>query len=65
VAQKGTQKGTQVPDESERHDESIPQAARRGQWWATPVVILGSVATVVWVVAGLITGALLLIWWLL
>jgi hypothetical protein len=53
-----------VTEESERHDEPVAEAARRGQWWATPFVILGSVATVVWLVAGLITGALLLIWWL-
>jgi hypothetical protein len=58
------QRTTQASDESERHDEPVAEAARRGQWWGTPFVVLGSVAAVVWVVAGLITGALLLIWWL-
>jgi hypothetical protein len=53
-----------VRDESGRLDEPVGEAARRGQWWATPLVILGSVATIVWVVAGLLTAALLLIWWL-
>ena len=47
-----------------RPDEPIGEATRRGQWWATPLVVLGSVATVVWVAAGLLTAALLLIWWL-
>ena len=58
------QRTTQASDESDRHDEPVAEAARRGQWWGTPFVVLGSVAAVVWVVAGLITGALLLIWWL-
>jgi hypothetical protein len=53
-----------VDEEAVRRDEPVGEAARRGQWWATPFVILGSVATVVWVVAAVITGALLLIWWL-
>ena len=53
-----------VDQEAVRQDESVGEAARRGQWWATPFVILGSVATVVWVVAGIITAVLLLIWWL-
>jgi hypothetical protein len=52
-------------DESARRGEPVGEAVRRGQWWATPLVVLGSVATVVWVVAGIITAALLLIWWLL
>ena len=47
-----------------RRDEPIGEATRRGQWWATSLVVLGSVATVVWVAAGLLTAALLLIWWL-
>jgi hypothetical protein len=54
-----------VDQEAVRQDEPVAEAARRGQWWATPFVILGSVAAVVWIVAGIITGALLLIWWLL
>ena len=53
-----------VDDEALRRDEPIPEAARRGQWWATPFVVLGSVATLVWTVAGIVTLALLLIWWL-
>ena len=53
-----------VDEEALRRDEPVAEATRRGQWWATPLVILGSVATVVWVVAGLLTLALLLIWWL-
>jgi hypothetical protein len=51
-------------DEPGRLDEPVGEATRRGQWWATPLVVLGSVATVVWVAAGLLTAALLLIWWL-
>lgn len=53
-----------VDEESLRRDEPIPEATRRGQWWATPFVILGSVAGLVWTVAGLVTLAVLLIWWL-
>jgi hypothetical protein len=53
-----------VDEEALRRDEPVAEAARRGQWWATPLVILGSVATVVWVVAGVLTAALLLVWWL-
>jgi hypothetical protein len=52
-------------DKSARRDEPVGEAVRRGQWWATPLVVLGSVATVVWIVAGAITAGLLLIWWLL
>ena len=51
-------------DEPGRLDEPVGEATRRGQWWATPLVVLGSVATVVWVAAGLLTAALLLTWWL-
>lgn len=51
--------------ESARRSEPVGEAVRRGQWWATPLVVLGSVATVVWAVAGIVTGVLLLIWWLL
>ena len=53
-----------VRDEPGRLDEPIAHATRRGQWWATPLVVLGSVATVVWVVAGILTAAMLLVWWL-
>jgi hypothetical protein len=52
-------------DESARRSERVGEAVRRGQWWATPLVVLGSVATVVWVVAGILTAALLVVWWLL
>jgi hypothetical protein len=52
-----------VDEEALRRDEPVAGAVRRGQWWATPLVILGSVATVVWVVAGVLTAALLVIWW--
>ena len=51
-------------DESARRDEPVGEAVRRGQWWATPLVVLGSVATVVWVAAGILTAALLVVWWL-
>jgi hypothetical protein len=51
--------------ESERRGEPVGEAVRRGQWWATPLVIFGGVATIVWVVAGTVTAGLLLIWWLL
>jgi hypothetical protein len=59
-----TQRSRHVSGESDRRDEPVAEAARRGQWWGTPFVVLGSVATVVWLVAGLIAGGLLLIWWL-
>jgi hypothetical protein len=52
-------------DESARRDEPVGEAVRRGQWWATPLVVLGSVATVVWIAAGILTAALLIVWWLL
>jgi len=52
-------------DSARQGDEPVGEAVRRGQWWATPLVILGSVAGVVWIVAGTITAGLLLIWWLL
>jgi hypothetical protein len=51
-------------DESAR-SEPVGEAVRRGQWWATPLVVLGSVATVVWIAAGILTAALLIVWWLL
>jgi hypothetical protein len=57
-------RGTAPRDEPGRLDEPVGEAARRGQWWVTPFVVLGSVATVVWVAAGLVTAAVLLIWWL-
>jgi hypothetical protein len=52
-------------DESARRGEPVGEAVRRGQWWATPLVVLGSVATVVWIAAGILTAALLIVWWLL
>ena len=52
-------------DESARRDEPVGEAVRRGEWWATPLVVLGSVATVVWIAAGILTAALLVVWWLL
>ena len=55
----------QSRDEPARRGEPVGEAVRRGQWWATPLVILASVATLVWVVAGIVTAGLLLLWWLL
>jgi hypothetical protein len=52
-------------EESARKGEPVGEAVRRGQWWATPLVVLGSVATVVWAAAGILTAALLIVWWLL
>lgn len=59
-----TPRGASPRDEPGRLDEPVGEAARRGQWWATPFVVLGSVATTVWVVAAAVTAALLLVWWL-
>lgn len=56
--------GDDASPESERVGEPVGEAARRGQWWATPLVVLGSVAAVVWVAAGALAAVLLLIWWL-
>jgi hypothetical protein len=52
-------------DESARRGESVGEAVRRGQWWATPLVVLASVAAVVWIAAGILTAVLLIVWWLL
>jgi hypothetical protein len=37
----------------------------RGKAARTPFVALATVATLVWLVAGLVTAAVLLLWWLL
>jgi hypothetical protein len=46
---------------------AVEQEARtvsRGRASRTPFVVLGSVATVVWLAAGLIVLAAILVWWL-
>jgi hypothetical protein len=45
--------------------ESETRAVARGKLTRTPFVALATVATVVWLTAGLVTAAVLLIWWLL
>jgi hypothetical protein len=52
------------PPEEERpaSPESEVRTVARGKATRTPFVALASVATVVWLVAGLITAAVLLIW---
>jgi hypothetical protein len=44
--------------------ESEARAVARGKAGRTPFVALATVATVVWLTAGLVTAAVLLIWWL-
>ena len=40
------------------------EALTRGRAASTPFVLLGSVALTIWAVVGLVTAALLLVWWL-
>ena len=55
---------------SDARDERLPatdsteEAVARGRASETPFVLLGSVATMIWLVLGLVVAAALLVWWL-
>jgi len=55
---------------SDARDERVPatdsteEAVARGRASETPFVLLGRVATVIWLVGGLVVAAALLVWWL-
>ena len=55
---------------SDARDERVPatdsteEAVARGRASETPFVLLGRVATVIWLVGGLVVVAALLVWWL-
>ena len=55
---------------SDARDERVPatdsteEAVARGRASETPFVLLGSVATVIWLVGGLVVVAALVVWWL-
>jgi hypothetical protein len=44
--------------------DSTEEAVARGRASETPFVLLGGVATVIWLVVALVVGAALLVWWL-
>jgi hypothetical protein len=45
-------------------DEQLPEVVSEGKSEATPVVLLGGVAAVVWTAVALLTTVCLLVWWL-
>jgi hypothetical protein len=55
---------------SDARDERVPaadsteEAVARGRASETPFVLLGGVATVIWIVVGLVVAVALLVWWL-
>ena len=51
-------------DERAPATDSTEEAVARGRASETPFVLLGSVATVIWLVVGLVVAAALLVWWL-
>ena len=51
-------------DERAPATDSTEEAVARGRATETPFVLLGSVATVIWLVVGLVVAAALLVWWL-
>ena len=51
-------------DERPPATDSTEEAVARGRASETPFVLLGSVATVIWLVVGLVVAAALLVWWL-
>ena len=53
-----------VRDERAPATDSTEEAVARGRASETPFVLLGSVATVIWLVVGLVVAAALLVWWL-
>lgn len=52
------------PSEAPASAEPETRAVARGKAARTPFVALATVAAVVWVLAGVITAAVLLVWWL-
>ena len=44
--------------------ESVETAVERGRWAGTPFAVLGTVAAGIWLVAGVVVAAVLLVWWL-
>jgi disulfide bond formation protein DsbB len=62
--------GDQVDADSDARVEPLPaadsteEAVARGRATETPFVLLGGVATVIWLVVALVAAALLLVWWL-
>ena len=53
-----------VRDERAPATDSTEEAVARGRASETPFVLLGSVATVIGLVVGLVVAAALLVWWL-
>ena len=53
-----------VRDERAPATDSTEGAVARGRASETPFVLLGSVATVIWLVVGLVVAAALVVWWL-
>jgi len=53
------------PAEAPARAESETRAVARGKAARTPFVALATVAAAVWVLAGVITASVLLVWWLL
>ena len=51
-------------DDAPQPGESVEDAVRRGRWSGTPFVLLGSVALTIWLVVAIVTGVVLLVWWL-
>ena len=51
-------------DERAPAADSTEEAVARGRASETPFVLLGSVATVIWIVGGLVVAGALLVWWL-
>jgi hypothetical protein len=52
------------PEDAPQPDESMEETVRRGRWSGTPFVLLGSVALTIWLVVAIVTGVVLLVWWL-
>lgn len=44
--------------------EPTEKALARGRAAGTPFVLLGGVATTIWIVLALVAGAVLVVWWL-
>jgi hypothetical protein len=42
----------------------VERTVARGRAWATPFLLVGSVAAVVWSVAAFVAAVALLVWWL-
>ena len=48
----------------ERREDEVREVAR-GKSTRTPFLVLGSVAATIWMVAALVVGVALLLWWLI